>query len=93
MIRAVATVRFGPEDSPAEVPVLAGPGINEEWLALQPAAVSNTARPFWQAKGIKSSSSDGTSRPFWLTAVASPFPSIMSGSSTRAISHCDVLPS
>jgi hypothetical protein len=39
-IRTVATIRFGPEDSPAEVPVLAGPGITADWLAQQPPPVS-----------------------------------------------------
>ena len=39
-IRTVARIRFGAVDSPAEVPVLAGPGITEEWLARQPPPVS-----------------------------------------------------
>jgi hypothetical protein len=39
-IRAVATIRFGPENSHADVPVLAGPGITEEWLVQQPPPVS-----------------------------------------------------
>jgi hypothetical protein len=33
-------IRFGPESSPAEVPVLAGPGITEDWLVQQPPPVS-----------------------------------------------------
>lgn len=53
MIRAVATVRFGPEGSPAEVPVLAGPGINEEWLALQPAAVSEHGQAVLASQGYQ----------------------------------------
>ncbi len=39
-VRAVATIRFGPENSPAEVPVFAGPGITEDWLVQQPPPVS-----------------------------------------------------
>ena len=39
-IRTVATIRFGPEGSPSEVPVLAGPGLTEDWLAHQPPPVS-----------------------------------------------------
>jgi hypothetical protein len=39
-IRAVATIRFGPANSHAEVPVLAGPGITAEWLVQQPPPVS-----------------------------------------------------
>jgi hypothetical protein len=39
-IRTVARIRFGAAGSPAEVPVLDGPGITEEWLARQPPPVS-----------------------------------------------------
>ncbi len=40
MVRTVGLIRFGPESSPAEVPVLAGPGITKDWLAAQPPPVS-----------------------------------------------------
>jgi hypothetical protein len=40
IVRTVGMIRFGPESSPAEVPVLAGPGITEDWLAAQPPPVS-----------------------------------------------------
>ncbi len=40
MFRTVGTIRFGPESAPAEVPVLAGPGITPDWLAQQPPPVS-----------------------------------------------------
>jgi hypothetical protein len=53
MIRAVATVRVGPEGSPAEVPVLAGPGINEEWLAQQPPAVSEHGQAVLASQGYQ----------------------------------------
>ena len=53
MIRAVATVRFGPENSPAEVPVLAGPGITEEWLAQQPQAVSEHGEAMLASQGFQ----------------------------------------
>ena len=39
-MRTVGLIRFGPESSAAEVPVLAGPGITEDWLVQQPPPVS-----------------------------------------------------
>ncbi len=53
MVRAVASFRFGPEGSPAEVPVLEGPGINEEWLAGQPPPVSEHGQAVLASQGYQ----------------------------------------
>ncbi len=53
MVRAVATFRFGPEGSPAEVPVLEGPGITEEWLAGQPPPVSEHGQAVLASQGYQ----------------------------------------
>jgi hypothetical protein len=52
-IRAVGTIRFGPESSPAEVPVLAGPGITPDWLAQQPPPVSEYGQVILARQGYQ----------------------------------------
>jgi hypothetical protein len=52
-IRAVARIRFGAGDSPAEVPVLAGPGITEEWLNRQPPPVSEHGQVVLERHGYQ----------------------------------------
>jgi hypothetical protein len=53
MIRSVGTIRFGPESSPAEVPVLAGPGITPDWLAQQPPPVSEYGQVILARQGYQ----------------------------------------
>ncbi len=52
-IRAVGTIRFGPESSPAELPVLAGPGITPDWLAQQPPPVSEYGQVILARQGYQ----------------------------------------
>ena len=52
-IRTVARIRFGPESSRAEVPVLAGPGITKEWLTQQPPPVSEHGRVVLERQGYQ----------------------------------------
>jgi hypothetical protein len=52
-ITAVARIRFGAGDSPAEVPVLAGPGITEEWLSRQPPPVSAHGQVVLERQGYQ----------------------------------------
>jgi hypothetical protein len=52
-IRTVARIRFGAADSPAEVPVLDGPGITGEWLAQQPPPVSEHGQVVLERQGYQ----------------------------------------
>ncbi len=52
-IRTVARFRFGPESSRAELPVLAGPGVTQEWLANQPPPVSERGRVALERQGYQ----------------------------------------
>jgi len=52
-IRAVARLRFGPENARAEVPVLAGPGITERWLAEQPPPLSEHGQVALERQGYQ----------------------------------------
>ncbi len=52
-IRTVARLRFGPENAPAEVPVLAGPGITEQWLAEQPPPLSENGQVALERQGYQ----------------------------------------
>jgi hypothetical protein len=52
-IRTVARIRFGVGSSPAEVPVLAGPGITEEWLTRQPPPVSEHGQVVLERHGYQ----------------------------------------
>jgi hypothetical protein len=53
IVRAVATIRFGPESSPTELPVLAGPGITEDWLTRQPPPVSEHGQAVLASQGYQ----------------------------------------
>jgi hypothetical protein len=52
-IKAVARIRFGPENSRAEVPVLAGPGVTQEWLARQPPPIPEHGRVALERQGYQ----------------------------------------
>ncbi len=66
VIRTVARIRFGPESAQAEVPVLAGPGINREWLAQQPPPVSEHGRVVLERHGYQVDQS----RRYFTTVLA-----------------------
>ena len=44
MVRAVARLHVGTKSTGPDVPILAGPGINEEWLKQQPPPVTESGR-------------------------------------------------
>ena len=51
-VREVARLRFGPGDqTAAEIPILAGPGISRRWLLEQPPPVSEHDQALWQRRG------------------------------------------
>ena len=51
-VREVARLRFGSGDTAsAEVPIFAGPGLNQRWLLEQPPPVSEHDRAVWQRQG------------------------------------------
>ncbi|MFO0890034.1 MAG: hypothetical protein U0790_12955 [Isosphaeraceae bacterium] len=53
-IREVARLRFGDgRTTVAEVPILAGNGIDERWLLEQPPAVSERQRALWERQGYQ----------------------------------------
>jgi hypothetical protein len=49
----VARLRIGDESSGTEVPILAGPGITEEWLRHQPPLVSEHGQVVFQRHGYQ----------------------------------------
>jgi hypothetical protein len=51
LVRTVARLRIGNEDASAEVPILAGPGITEEWLKAQPPPVTEQGQVVFQRHG------------------------------------------
>jgi hypothetical protein len=50
---ALARLRIGSEGDTAEVPVLAGPGITEDWLKEQPPPVNEYGQALWQRRGFQ----------------------------------------
>jgi hypothetical protein len=53
VIQAVGRVRVGPESASAEVPILAGPGINEQWLRNQPPPLTEHGQVALQRHGYQ----------------------------------------
>jgi hypothetical protein len=53
VIRAVGRVHVGPESAGAEVPILAGPGINEQWLRNQPPPLTEDGQVALQRHGYQ----------------------------------------
>jgi len=53
IVRTVAQVRIGPEDSGATVPILAGPGINGDWLEATPPPLSEHEQVVLQRHGYQ----------------------------------------
>jgi hypothetical protein len=53
VVVALARLRIGSEGDSAEVPILAGPGINQQWLREQPPPVSEYAQALWQRRGYQ----------------------------------------
>jgi hypothetical protein len=52
-IVAVARLRIGAEGETAEVPILAGPGIDEAWLRGQPPPLNEYGQALWQRRGYQ----------------------------------------
>jgi hypothetical protein len=53
-VREVGRLRFGNDQmTAAEVPIFAGPGVDQRWLLEQPAPVSERDRVIWQRKGFE----------------------------------------
>ena len=52
-IVAVARLRIGADGETAEVPILAGPGIDEEWLREQPSPLTEYGQALWQRRGYQ----------------------------------------
>jgi hypothetical protein len=50
---AVARLRIGPEGDSAEVPLLAGPGIDAEWLRDQPPPLTEHGQALWRRRGYE----------------------------------------
>ena len=53
LVRTVARLRIGNETARTEVPILAGPGITEEWLRQQPPPVSQHGQVVFQRHGYQ----------------------------------------
>ena len=52
-IVAVARLRIGPDGETAEVPILAGPGLDEAWLRGQPPPLNEYKQALWQRRGYQ----------------------------------------
>jgi hypothetical protein len=52
-IVAVARLRIGTDGETAEVPILAGPGIDAAWLRDQPPPLTESAQALWQGRGYE----------------------------------------
>jgi hypothetical protein len=50
---AVARLRIGADGETAEVPILAGPGIDAAWLRDQPPPLTESAQALWQGRGYE----------------------------------------
>ena len=50
---AVARLRIGADGETAEVPILAGPGIDATWLRDQPPPLTESAQALWQGRGYE----------------------------------------
>jgi hypothetical protein len=53
IVQAVGQVQFGPEGAGATVPILAGPGINVDWLNTQPPPLSESEQVLLQRHGYQ----------------------------------------
>jgi hypothetical protein len=53
VVRSVGRVHFGPQSTGAEVPILAGPGITEQWLRNQPPPLSEHREVALQRQGYQ----------------------------------------
>jgi hypothetical protein len=53
VVRAVASLHVGPRTTGADVPILAGPGINEQWLKNQPPPVTEYDQVALQRQGYQ----------------------------------------
>jgi hypothetical protein len=53
LVRTVARLRIGDENTGTEVPILAGPGITEDWLRHQPPPVSEYGQVVFQRHGYQ----------------------------------------
>jgi hypothetical protein len=52
-VAAVGRLRIGSEGDSPEVPILAGPGITEDWVRDQPPPVSEHTQAYWQRHGYQ----------------------------------------
>ncbi len=53
IVQAIAELRIGPEGASATVPILAGPGINGDWLKAQPPPLSEYEQVVLQRNGYQ----------------------------------------
>ena len=53
VVRAVAHLHFGAKTNGADVPILAGPGIDEQWLKNQPPPVNEYVQVALEREGYQ----------------------------------------